>query len=106
MNKKFYSAAGLVFLVAAFLLFNMVNSMIFSGWRVDLTESRLFTLSDGTEQILEEIDEGVLMRVEVHPIPGGGIKKLLFPIIRNSIAKGLSSGIREIKRLAEQSAAA
>ena len=55
--------------------------------------------------ILEEVEEGVLMRVEAHPVPAGGIKRLFFPIIRNGLSKGMSSIIREIKRIAEQQAA-
>jgi len=59
MNKKLFSNAGLIFLAVAFILFSLLNSLLFSGARIDLTENRLYTLSEGTEEILGKIDEPV-----------------------------------------------
>ena len=49
----------IVLLVAGFLLFTLLNQLILSGARIDLTENRLYTLSEGTEEILAEIDEPI-----------------------------------------------
>jgi ABC-type uncharacterized transport system involved in gliding motility auxiliary subunit len=37
----------------------LVSNQLFKGWRIDLTENRLYTLSDGTKRILENIDEPI-----------------------------------------------
>ena len=36
-----------------------VSNALFRNWRVDLTESKLYSISDGTKNILREIDEPV-----------------------------------------------
>ena len=56
---KLTAAVSTALLVVAFLLFTVLNNMMFSGVRLDLTENRLFTLSDGTRQVIEEIDEPI-----------------------------------------------
>ncbi len=50
---------SVVLLVVGFLMFTVINNSLFSGVRVDLTENRLFTLSEGTREILEDIDEPI-----------------------------------------------
>ena len=37
----------------------MLNNSFFRGVRLDLTENQLFTISDGTRNILQDIDEPV-----------------------------------------------
>lgn len=57
--KKYQTWVGFVLLAVAFLLFNLVNSQLFSSARIDFTESKLYTLSDGTKEILSQIDEPI-----------------------------------------------
>ena len=63
MNKKALSLAGL--LVALTLLFavNILSSSVFTAARVDLTENHLFTLSDGTRNILAGLQEPITLRL-------------------------------------------
>ena len=51
--------SGLVLLALAFIFAVIVSNQLFSGIRLDLTENRLYTLSDGTKSILESIDEPI-----------------------------------------------
>lgn len=59
MNKKLTSTTGLIFLVITFLVFTLLNNLIFSGVRLDLTEGNLYSLTDGSLEIIESIDEPV-----------------------------------------------
>ncbi len=59
MKRVFYSSTGLVLLVCAFLLFSVLNNLLFSRARIDLTENKLYTLSEGTRQIIKSIDEPI-----------------------------------------------
>ncbi|MDA0788042.1 MAG: Gldg family protein [Proteobacteria bacterium] len=59
MKKRLYSGFGLALLAAGFVLVILLNNLLFSGWRLDLTENRLYTLSDGTREIIESIDEPI-----------------------------------------------
>lgn len=60
MNQKIlFSRAGLALLAAAFIALTLVTSMVLRGWRVDLTENQLYTLSPGSKNIIEQIDEPI-----------------------------------------------
>ena len=59
MNRKLYSGTGLVLLTAAFFVFTLMNNTLFSGVRLDLTENKLFTLADGSVEIVNNIDEPI-----------------------------------------------
>jgi ABC-type uncharacterized transport system involved in gliding motility auxiliary subunit len=63
MSSKALSIAGLV--VALVLLFavNILGNAVFTSARVDLTENRLFTLSDGTRNILAGLQEPITIRL-------------------------------------------
>jgi len=52
-------ASGLVILAVAFVLAVIVSNLLFKGVRIDLTENNLYTLSDGTQRILQGIDEPI-----------------------------------------------
>ena len=56
---KVNATLSIVILVVGFLLFTLLNHLVLSGVRVDLTENHLYTLSDGTEEILSEIEEPI-----------------------------------------------
>jgi ABC-type uncharacterized transport system involved in gliding motility auxiliary subunit len=51
--------SGIALLVVAFIAAVIVSNQLFKGWRIDLTENRLYTLSDGTKRILADIDEPI-----------------------------------------------
>lgn len=54
---------GIALAVVAFLGVNIFANATFKGVRLDLTQERLFTLSDGTRQVLATLDEPVRVRL-------------------------------------------
>ena len=56
---------GIVLAVAAFLAVNMFANQALTRFRLDLTEQRLFTLSEGTRNVVGAIDEPVTLRLYV-----------------------------------------
>ena len=52
MKKLMYSGAGLLLVALAFLAFNLFSGLALTNARLDLTEKKLYTISDGTKQIL------------------------------------------------------
>ena len=63
-NKKSLFA-GIAFLLAILILIsiNLLSNTIFRNLRVDLTQDKLFTLSDGTKSMLSTLEERVLLRL-------------------------------------------
>ena len=62
MNKttqRRLNSGSLLLIAVAFIAAVIVSNQLFSGWRLDLTENKLYTLSDGTRNILEDIDEPI-----------------------------------------------
>ncbi|WP_339459797.1 GldG family protein [Pseudomonas sp. EA_105y_Pfl2_R69] len=57
MKKLMLSSAGLVLIALAFLAFNLFAGLGLSNARLDLTEQKLYTLTDGSRQILRELDQ-------------------------------------------------
>ena len=58
--KRLMSPAGLAVLFAALVALNVVLSAVPA--RIDLTEGRVYTLSDGTRQVLSKLDGPVVLR--------------------------------------------
>ena len=58
-SQRNISTSSLLLLALAFIAAIIVSNQLFGGWRIDLTENRLYTLSDGTKQILENLDEPI-----------------------------------------------
>ena len=58
--KRLMSPAGLALLFVALVAFNVVLSAVPA--RIDLTEGRVYTLSDGTRQVLAKLDAPVVLR--------------------------------------------
>ena len=53
MQKKFiYSLGSLVLLLILFVAISMLSGSLLRGLRVDLTQNGLYTLSDGSRNIL------------------------------------------------------
>lgn len=53
------SVSSLGVLLLGFLAAVIVSNQLFSGWQIDLTENKLYTLSDGTVRIIESIEEPI-----------------------------------------------
>lgn len=53
------SSGSLVLLALAFIAAVIISNQLFTGWRIDLTENKLYTLSDGTKRVLQNIDEPI-----------------------------------------------
>ncbi len=58
-SKRFAGAGGLVALGILFLGVVMLSNLLVRGVRLDLTQNRLFTLTQGTKQVIGEIKEPV-----------------------------------------------
>ncbi|RFF28706.1 MULTISPECIES: Gldg family protein [unclassified Wenzhouxiangella] len=59
--KNVYSATGLVLLAILFLALTILGGAALRGMRIDLTEQGLYTLSSGTIDILEDLEEPVTL---------------------------------------------
>ena len=57
MNLK--TSLNVTLLVLGFLLFAMINNIFVSSARLDLSENGLYSLSDGTREVVDEIDEPI-----------------------------------------------
>jgi ABC-type uncharacterized transport system involved in gliding motility auxiliary subunit len=58
-SQRSLSTTSLLLLALAFIAAVIISNQLFGSWRIDLTENRLYTLSDGTKRILEKIDEPI-----------------------------------------------
>jgi len=59
MKRVIYSGAGLLLIALAFLVFNILSGLAFTNARLDLTEQKLYTISEGTESILEALESPI-----------------------------------------------
>ena len=55
MNRYF----SIVVLVAGFVLFTLVNNLMLGSVRLDLTENGLYSVSDGTREIIGDLEEPI-----------------------------------------------
>ncbi|MDH3450879.1 MAG: Gldg family protein [Gammaproteobacteria bacterium] len=55
--KRWYTVGGLLLLGVLLLTVNAVADRLLSGMRIDLTSNSLYTLADGTKEVLADIDE-------------------------------------------------
>jgi len=62
MNKQLLSTLGLVLAVILFLSFNIVTNGHFKSARIDLTEDHLYTLSAGSINIIESLQDPITLR--------------------------------------------
>ncbi|MCG8543156.1 MAG: GldG family protein, partial [Alphaproteobacteria bacterium] len=54
---------GLGLALILLLSVNIFSNVVFKPFQLDLTESKLFTVSDGTQQILSSMDEPIVLRL-------------------------------------------
>jgi ABC-type uncharacterized transport system involved in gliding motility auxiliary subunit len=62
MNKKILTTSGLLMAVALLLAVNIISDITLKSARLDLTEQQLYTLSDGTRNILKNLEEPITLR--------------------------------------------
>lgn len=60
--KRFFSYSGLLVLAVLFIAVNVLSGAVVRGANVDLTANKLYTLSDGTKNILGNLEEPVRLR--------------------------------------------
>ena len=77
MISRMMTATGVVLAVVLLFAVNILASRLLGPARIDLTEHRLFTLSEGTRGILTNLDEPVTLRFylskrELERVPGIG----------------------------------
>jgi len=63
MNRNLLSLSSLVVAAVLFFAVNILSNGLFRSARLDLTETRLYTLSPGTRNILAALDEPVTLRL-------------------------------------------
>ncbi len=93
-NKKFLTITSLVVAVALLLAVNILSNVTFTSTRLDLTAAKLFTLTEGTANILGKLDEPITLRFflsqrEATRLPG-----------INSYAQRVKELLEEYQRLA------
>ena len=95
MKRLMYSGTGLLVLLLAFIAFNISTGTLLPGARLDLTEQKLYTISDGTRQILKDLDEPVTLYFFFSE---SASKDLV--VLRN-YARRVEEMLREYERVAE-----
>jgi ABC-type uncharacterized transport system involved in gliding motility auxiliary subunit len=65
MNLRKLSILGIALAVVLFVALNTWGGLTLRGQRLDLTENQLFTLSDGTRELLAGMEEPVTLRLYV-----------------------------------------
>ena len=60
--QKLYSGTGLVAVVLLLIAINLAAGLFLKSGRLDLTANRLYTLSEGTQNILGNLDEKITLR--------------------------------------------
>jgi len=58
-GRKALATASLIVLAVLFVVLTMLSNTLLKGFRFDLTEGGLYSVSPGTERILESIDEPI-----------------------------------------------
>ena len=63
MNIRLLTGSGLAVAVVLFFTVNVLSHVAFRSARFDLTEQRLYTLTEGSRNILQSLDEPVTLRL-------------------------------------------
>jgi len=61
--KNLYSSSALAVLAVLFVVLTMLSGILFKGWRLDLTENNAYTLSQGTRNIVESLEQPIRLRL-------------------------------------------
>ncbi|MDF9391833.1 MULTISPECIES: GldG family protein [Methylococcus] len=63
LNRKTLSGSALAVLAVLFVSLTLISNTLFRGVRLDLTENSLYTLSEGSRNILAKLDEPIHLRL-------------------------------------------
>lgn len=63
MNTKILTTTGLLIALALLLAVNIASDSLFKSARLDLTASQLYTLSEGSKNILTKLEEPITLRL-------------------------------------------
>ncbi|MEX0840368.1 MAG: Gldg family protein [Parvibaculum sp.] len=62
ISRSAYRIVMLVLLAVLFLAVNLFSNIVFRSARIDLTENSLYTLSEGTAEVVAQIEEPITLR--------------------------------------------
>lgn len=93
MNKQLLSTTGLILAVILFMSFIIVVNDNLKSARVDLTEDQLYTLSEGTINIIERVQEPITLRLYYSETPAQAL-----PAIK-SYAQRVTELLEEYERV-------
>jgi ABC-type uncharacterized transport system involved in gliding motility auxiliary subunit len=62
LDRRQLAVAGIVLALVLFVALNLFSAITFQQARVDFTEDKLYTLSDGTLQVIRDIEEPITLR--------------------------------------------
>ncbi len=77
MNRNLVTGTGLAIALALFLGINIISNQALTSLRLDVTENNLYTLSEGTRNILDQIDEPITVRLYYSAKQFSGVPQLL-----------------------------
>ncbi len=63
MKRTLFSGMAVILVAICLAAINVAGKEVLRDWRLDMTESKLYTLSSGTEAILRGLDEPVTLRL-------------------------------------------
>jgi ABC-type uncharacterized transport system involved in gliding motility auxiliary subunit len=63
MRRGILSTGSLVLAVVLLLAVNILAVTVFGGWRLDMTQNQLYTLSEGSRAILKKLDEPITLNL-------------------------------------------
>lgn len=72
------SYAGLIGIILLFVVVNVVSSQLFRNFRIDLTEEKLYTLSNGSKKIISDIIDPLSIKYYFSSTDGASI-----PVFKN-----------------------
>lgn len=90
---KWVSALAIAVVAGLFVIVNMLGNALLSTTRIDLTENRMYTLSEGTKRVLASLTEPVTLRYFYSEKQANG-----YPVIQSygSRLKGLLTQYRTL----------
>ena len=64
MRRGILSTGSLVLAVVLLLAINILAATVLGGWRLDLTQNRLYTLSEGSRAVVRKLEEPITLNFE------------------------------------------
>ena len=69
-DRRRLTGAALALSLVLFVALNVLSNVTLTATRVDLTDDALFTVSDGTREVLAAIDEPIVLRLFLSQVLG------------------------------------